>query len=85
MKTEELLMVESSQKQQHQDLEHQSKMNLLVEQEEYNLFALLKPKLVKDGNQWCCLYGENLQERILGFGDTPYLAILAWAKEWHKP
>jgi len=26
----------------------------------------------KDGNQWCCLYGENLQEGIAGFGSTPF-------------
>ncbi len=29
----------------------------------------LVPK--QDGNQWCVLYGENLQEGIAAFGDTP--------------
>jgi hypothetical protein len=62
-------------------MEHQSKMNILVQQEEYNLFSVLKPKLVKDGNSWCCLFGDNLQDGIAGFGDTPYTAILAWNKE----
>lgn len=34
-------------------------------------FILLKPKLYKDGNSWCCLYGDNIQEGVVGFGDTP--------------
>lgn len=41
-------------------------------------FELLHPRLFKDGNQWCCLYGENLQEGIAGFGSTPDLAVLAF-------
>ncbi len=28
----------------------------------------LKP--FKDGEQWCFLYGDNIQEGIAGFGDT---------------
>ena len=28
----------------------------------------LKP--FKDGNQWCFLFGDNLQEGIAGFGNT---------------
>ena len=59
-------------------------MNVIVEQEEYNLFAMLKPKLTKDGNQWCVLYGDDLQVGIAGFGDTPYKAILDWNAQWHK-
>lgn len=33
--------------------------------------AIFKPRLFPDGNQWCALYGENLQEGLAGFGDTP--------------
>ena len=84
MNQEELLQVESSQRQHHEVIQHQEEMSLVVEKEEYNLFAMLKPKLCKDGNQWCCLYGENIQEGIVGFGDTPYLAILDWLGAWHK-
>lgn len=29
----------------------------------------------KDGNQWCALYGEDLQAGIAGFGGTPLSAI----------
>lgn len=57
---------------------------MLCEQAEYNLFAMLKPKLMKDGNQWCVLYGEDLQTGIAGFGNTPYNAILDFNSQWHK-
>lgn len=39
----------------------QSELSTAVEAEEMNLFVLLKPSLQKDGNQWCVLYGKNLQ------------------------
>jgi hypothetical protein len=29
-----------------------------------------KISIQKDGNKWCVLWGENLQEGIAGFGDT---------------
>jgi hypothetical protein len=29
-----------------------------------------------DGNQWCVLIGENLQEGMSGFGDTPKEALI---------
>ena len=28
-----------------------------------------------DGDQWCALYGENLQEGVAGFGRTPAEAM----------
>ena len=31
-------------------------------------------KLSKDGNRWCYLLGENLQEGVAGFGESPYEA-----------
>ncbi|KKK71101.1 hypothetical protein LCGC14_2917320 [marine sediment metagenome] len=76
--------IESSQRQDFEVRQHQEKMNLIVEQEEYNLFVLIKPKLYKDGNQWCCLYGSDTIEGIAGFGDTPYKAIQNWDSEWQK-
>lgn len=33
-------------------------------------------ELSKDGSEWCCLIGKNLQEGIVGFGNTPCKAIL---------
>ena len=64
------------------DLEHQSKMAVLVEQEELNLFTMLKPSLTLDGDMWCVLVGENLQEGICGFGKSPLLAIYEFNKNF---
>lgn len=33
--------------------------------------VLLKPKLTREGDCWCALYGENLHDGIAGFGKTP--------------
>ena len=46
---------------------------------------LWKPKLSIDGNQWCALYGENLQDGVAGFGDTPAKATLAFDRAWETP
>lgn len=47
-------------------------------------FALLRPKMYQDGNQWCALYGDNLQEGVAGFGDTPELAAGDFNKAWQN-
>ena len=60
----------------------QSRLNAAVETEEMNLFAMLKPRLFQDRNQWCVLHGEDLQSGIAGFGDTPRKAIWAFNKAW---
>jgi hypothetical protein len=46
-------------------------------------FIMLKPAIYPDGSQWCALYGENLQEGVAGFGDTPEAASRAFDKEWY--
>jgi hypothetical protein len=46
--------------------------------------AVWKPKIFIDGNQWCALYGENLQDGVAGFGDSPSLAMFDFDKAWHK-
>ncbi len=49
---------------------------------------LLAPHLIygavlsKDGNQWCWLYGDNLQDGIAGFGDTPEQAGVNFDRAW---
>ena len=38
-------------------------------------------KLTLDGNQWIALLGENLQEGLVGIGDTPTEALRSLADE----
>lgn len=84
MTQEDFLQVESSQKQHHEVLEHQARISGAVIKEEYTLFAMLKPKVSIDGNQYCVLYGENLQEGVCGFGDTIYKAIIDFNNSFTK-
>ena len=46
-------------------------------------FTTYKPKMFPDGDQWCALYGENLQEGVAGFGKTPADAVTAFNKAWY--
>jgi len=85
MTQEELLQVESSQRQWNETLQHQEKLNAIIQEEEYCLFSMLKPKFGIDGNQYYVLYGEDLQSGIAGFGDTLHLAVIDFNRQFHKP
>lgn len=37
--------------------------------------TVYRPTVSRDGNMWCALYGENIQEGVCGFGETPELAM----------
>lgn len=45
--------------------------------------VLFRPKLFVDGDQWCALYGENLQDGVTGFGKSPANAMLDFDKNWN--
>lgn len=42
------------------------------------------PRLYIDGNQWCALFGENVQDGVAGFGASPDLAYKAFDQAWVK-
>lgn len=44
--------------------------------------AIRKPRVFLDGNKWCALDGENLQEGVCGFGDTPDAACRQFDIQW---
>lgn len=46
--------------------------------------VLYRPSLSIDGNKWCALYGDNLQDGVAGFGDSPELAMMAFNKAWSE-
>ena len=45
--------------------------------------VLHRPALSLDGNAWCALLGENIQAGVAGFGESPYLAMLAFDKAFY--
>jgi len=66
--------IESSQRQHDQVMKHNEEMVMLGEERVLKFITILQPKFSKDGNMFCYLLGDNLQEGIAGFGDTPYRA-----------
>jgi hypothetical protein len=50
--------------------------------EQIRPFMLLRPSISVDGDQWCALYGENLQDGVAGFGDSPESAAKAFDAAW---
>ena len=51
-------------------------------QERGEPFAIYKPRLFVEGNQWCALLGENLQDGVAGFGESPAKAASAFNAAW---
>lgn len=45
--------------------------------------VLFRPALSIDGNQWCALYGTNIQEGVAGFGDSPANAMWDFDRNWN--
>ena len=43
-----------------------------------------RPRLSIDGDQWCALYGDNLQDGVAGFGKSPELAYRDFDRAWHE-
>lgn len=45
--------------------------------------VLLNPKLCIDGDKWCALYGDNIQDGVAGFGNSPSDAMHDFDKAYH--
>jgi len=46
--------------------------------------AVFKPTLTLDGNKWFALFGENIQEGVCGYGDSPAEAMYEFDKSWNQ-
>jgi hypothetical protein len=46
--------------------------------------VVYRPKLQKDGNLWCALYGDDLMTGIVGFGKSPAKAMADFNKNWKQ-
>ncbi len=42
-----------------------------------------KPRLFIDASRWCALFGENLQDGVAGFGESPDAAMWDFDRSWH--
>ena len=43
---------------------------------------LLRPTLERIGRKWRALYGDNPQDGVAGFGDTPHEAFVDFDRYW---
>jgi hypothetical protein len=46
--------------------------------------VLFRPSLSIDGNQWCALYGANIQDGVAGFGESPSHAMYDFDNAWNR-
>ena len=44
--------------------------------------VLYRPRIYVDGDKWCALYGENLQDGVVGLGDSPAEAMFDFDTTW---
>ncbi len=65
------------------NLAHQAYVRILQDRLS-NAFEQCKPRIFPDGNQWCCLYGESIQEGVSGFGETPVKAVSDWENNFYN-
>lgn len=45
--------------------------------------VLWRPAISIDGDMWCALYGENLQDGVAGFGKSPADAMYDFDQNWN--
>lgn len=55
-----------------------------LEKKALELVSILSIKPSQDGDQWCYLYGDNLQVGIAGFGNSPMKAAIDFEKEFNE-
>lgn len=41
-------------------------------------------KIYPDGDMWCCLYGDDIQMGVAGFGRTPAFAAQDFERNWYS-
>jgi len=65
---------------QHKTILYYEELNKIIDERELLLVKVLQPKLSIDGNMWCALYGDNLQDGVAGFGKSPEAALYDFVK-----
>ncbi len=60
--------------------EHSAKMSVIIEQQEMNLFTMLKPEVKTYDGKWQVIYSET----VFGEGETLMKAICDFNKQFNK-
>ncbi len=46
--------------------------------------VLFRPRVFIDGEVWCAIYGDNLQDGVAGFGPSPDAAMRDFDTKWRE-
>jgi hypothetical protein len=68
----------------YESLQHQAKLDYALTKSQLVFIETFNLKPYIDGNQWCILLGENVQEGIFGCGDSPVSAIINFNNQMYK-
>ena len=66
------------------DMVYNEEMSAAVSKRDYAIISMLNIKPYKDGVKWCFLYGDNIQDGVAGFGDTPFDAMIDFNAAWFR-
>ena len=55
----------------------------ILEAEQLRPCILFKARVFQDGDMFCALLGDNIQEGIVSFGETPDKAMREFDKVWY--
>ena len=73
-----------SQKEHHENMEHDNRVRASQAALDFSIVAALRPEIHQDGDQFCVLYGSNLQDGVAGFGDTIYDAVIDFNNAFNR-
>ncbi len=62
--------------------QHMMQAISIIQDEKTRPSVLFRPKVFVDGDEWCALYGDNIQEGVAAFGTTPDEATRRFDAEW---
>lgn len=82
MNEQEYWMNRANQDTVNNNLTQEAQMNYWALKQDLALAESLKPRFFIDGDKWCCLYGENIQDGVAGFGDSPHEAMTDWNNQF---
>jgi len=47
-------------------------------------FVIYGARIFQDGNMWCALLGETIQNGVCAFGETPAKAVQEFNRAWYQ-
>ena len=62
----------------------QSVHNALDLEQAKHIMQIMNPRLCKEGNQWCYIWGDVPELFIVGFGDTPIEAMFSFVHDFRS-